>query len=259
MSQDFWASLTENSSSQLLTAAMDTHLSGKAIGESFEGVRALSDAGRAKQALALPVEVGTRVAFVGGLGAVLTYENPPETGDMGTVVHVKSAGGNLTAHEGKVFVSWDDGRFLPVHAEHLRAAASKRDPDIWWLVAEENRILGGPFTDTIGAQAAMLRLAPETRRKTLVTIHKMLPKHLRADALSRAESKGVALKAAGRVKRQASTLRVASLGDLTSFFTKVGTDTLIHKSTRDLWALKQDASGFLIERLFDDSGEPLKG
>ena len=189
MSQDFWASLTENSSSQLLTAAMDTHLSGKAIGESFEGVRALTDAGRAKQALSLPVEVGTRVAFVGGLGAVLSYENPPETGSMGSVVHVKSAGGNLTSHEGKVFVSWDDGRFLPVHAEHLRLA-------------------GQP---------------------------------------------------AGRVKRQASVRRIASLGDLTSFFTKVGSDTLIHKSTRDLWALKQDAGGFLIERLFDDNGEPLKG
>ena len=258
MSQDFWASLTENSSPQFLTAAMDAHLSGKAIGESFEGVRPLSDAGRAKQALALPVEVGTRVAFVGGLGAVLTYDSPPETGDTGTVAHVKRAGGNVTAHEGKVFVSWDDGRFLPVHAEHLRSAASKRGPDVWWLVAEENRILGGPFMDTIDAHAGMLRLAPETRRKTLVTIHKMLPKHLRADALSRAESKGVALKAAGRVKRQAA-VRLGSLGDLTSFFTKVGGDTLIHKSTRDLWALKQDAGGFLIERLFDDSGEPLKG
>lgn len=189
MSQDFWASLTENSSSRLLTTAMDTHLSGKALGESFEGVRALTDAGRAKQALMLPVEVGTRVAFVGGVGAVLTYENPPEAGSMGSVVHVKSAGGNLTSHGGKVFVSWDDGRFLPVHAEHLRLA-------------------GQP---------------------------------------------------AGRVKRQASVRRIASLGDLTAFFTKVGTDTLIHKSTRDLWAVRQDGRGFLIERLFDDTGEPLKG
>lgn len=189
MGQDFWASLIGNSSSQLLTAAMDTHLSGKALGESFEGVRALTDAGRAKQALSLPVEVGTRVAFVGGLGAVLTYENPPEAGATGSVVHVKSAGGNLTSHDGKVFVSWDDGRFLPVHAEHLR-------------------LTGQP---------------------------------------------------AGRVKRQAAVRRIASLGDLTSFFTKVGSDTLIHKSTRDLWALKQDAGGFLIERLFDESGEPLKG
>lgn len=188
MSQDFWASLTGNSSPQFLTAAMDAHLSGKALGESFEGVRPLSDAGRAKQALALPVEVGTRVAFVGGLGAVLTYDSPPETGATGTVVHVKSAGGNVTAHEGKVFVSWDDGQFLPVHAEHLRSA-------------------GQPV---------------------------------------------------GRVKRQAA-IRLGSLGDLTSFFTKVGGDTLIHKSTRDLWALKQDAGGFLIERLFDDSGAPLKG
>lgn len=184
---DFWTSLTENSSSQLLTAAMDTHLSGKAIGESFEGVRALSDAGRAKKALALPVEAGTRVAFVSNVGAVLTYENPPEPGSMGTVVTVKSAGSNVTAHEGKVFVSWDDGRFLPVHSEHLVLA-----------------------------------------------------------------NKG------GHVKRQASSVRVASLGDLTSFFTKVGNDTLVHKSTRDLWALKQDANGYLIERLFDDHGEPLK-
>jgi hypothetical protein len=90
---DFWSSLTENSSSQLLTAAMDTHLSGKAIGASFEGVRALSDVGRAKKALALPVEAGTRVAFVSNVGAVLTYENPPAPGSMGTVVTVKSAGG----------------------------------------------------------------------------------------------------------------------------------------------------------------------
>jgi hypothetical protein len=177
-------------------------------------------------------------------------------------VHVKSAGGNLTSHGGKVFVSWDDGNFLPVHAEHLRLAtktAAKRDPDIWWLVAEGNRILGGPFTDPTDADAGMLRLAPETRRKTIVTLHKMLPKGLITDALSRAERKGIAIKAAGHIKRQASSVRVASLGDLTSFFTKVGNDTLIHKSTRDLWALKQDANGFLIERLFDDHGEPLKG
>lgn len=186
---DFWTSLTENSSSQLLTAAMDTHLSGKSIGESFEGVRALTDMGRAKKALALPVEAGTRVAFVDNVGAVLTYENPPAPGSMGTVVTVKSAGSNITAHEGKVFVSWDDGQFLPVHSEHLRLA-------------------GQP---------------------------------------------------AGRVKRQASVRRIASLGDLTPFFTKVGNDTLIHKSTRDLWSLKQDSGGYLIERLFDDNGEPLKG
>ena len=187
MPNDFWTSLTENSSSQMLTAAMDSHLSGKAIGESFDSVRALTDVGRAKSALTLPVEAGTRVAFMGGLGAVLTYENPPENDFTGTVVHVKSASGNVTSHEGKVFVSWDDGRFLPVHAEHLKLATPRP-----------------------------------------------------------------------RVKRQAA-LRVASLGDLTSFFTKVAENTLIHKSTRDLWSLKRDSNGFVIERLFDDSGEPLKG
>lgn len=187
MASDFWASLTENSSSQLLTAAMDSHLSGKAIGESFETVRGLTDSGRAKNALTLPVEAGTRVAFADGLGSVLSYESPPAPGDFGTVVQVKSASGNVTAHEGKVFVSWDDGRFLPVHAEHLRLAAK-------------------------------VRTAPSVM----------------------------------------ATRRVASLGDLTAFL-KVAENTLIHKSTRDLWALKRDADGFLIERLFDDNGEPLKG
>lgn len=52
--------------------------------------------------------------------------------------------------------------------------------------------------------------------------------------------------------------RVASLGDL-SEFVRVSGETLIHKSKRELWALKQDGGSFFIERLFDDNGDPLKG
>ena len=41
---------------------------------------------------------------------------------------------------------------------------------------------------------------------------------------------------------------------------RISAETLIHKSTTDLWALKKEADGkFYIERLFDDNGEPLKG
>ncbi len=52
--------------------------------------------------------------------------------------------------------------------------------------------------------------------------------------------------------------RVASLGDLDAFV-RVSTETLVHRSQRDLWALKKEGEDFFIERLFDDNGEPLKG
>lgn len=53
-------------------------------------------------------------------------------------------------------------------------------------------------------------------------------------------------------------VKVASIQDLKPF-TRLSTETLIHKSDRDLWALKKEADGYFIERLFDDNGEPLKG
>lgn len=66
---------------------------------------------------------------------------------------------------------------------------------------------------------------------------------------------------AGRMRTVASqgSIRVASLGDLTDFLRVAGTkDTLVHKATKDLWSLKKDSSGYMIERLFDDTGEPIK-
>jgi hypothetical protein len=55
-----------------------------------------------------------------------------------------------------------------------------------------------------------------------------------------------------------ATFRVASLGDLTDFL-KVASGALVHKSTKDLWSYSKDADGnFLVSRLFDDEGEPLK-
>ena len=52
-------------------------------------------------------------------------------------------------------------------------------------------------------------------------------------------------------------MRVASMGDLSNFL-KIGSDTLVHKATKDLWKLSQDSSGYKIERLFNDTGSPLK-
>jgi hypothetical protein len=52
--------------------------------------------------------------------------------------------------------------------------------------------------------------------------------------------------------------KVASLGDLSNFV-RVSTETLIHRSNRDLWSIKREGNELFIERLFDDNGEPLKG
>jgi hypothetical protein len=52
--------------------------------------------------------------------------------------------------------------------------------------------------------------------------------------------------------------KIASLGDL-SGFVRLSNDTLIHKSDRDLWTIKKEADGIVVERLFDDDGKPLKG
>jgi hypothetical protein len=54
--------------------------------------------------------------------------------------------------------------------------------------------------------------------------------------------------------------RVADLGDLASFFGQSvnASDELVHKSTNDLWSLKKDGESYVIERLFDDTGSPIK-
>jgi len=58
--------------------------------------------------------------------------------------------------------------------------------------------------------------------------------------------------------KAAKTFRVSNVGDLTEFL-KVSEGKLIHKSTNDLWSMTADGDDFLIERLFDDTGEPLQG
>ena len=119
---DFWAKLAEGHTTSSVTASVDSHLSGRAHGSDFERVRLLTQREREKRALQLPVPAGTKVSFTGGLGAVLGYEDPPVPGSVGEVVTVKSANGEITHHEGNVFVQWDDGKFRSINAVHLRRA-----------------------------------------------------------------------------------------------------------------------------------------
>jgi hypothetical protein len=60
------------------------------------------------------------------------------------------------------------------------------------------------------------------------------------------------------VTPKVARVRVASVQTLKSF-TRTSAETLVHKSDRDLWAIKREGGNFFIERLFDDQGQPLKG
>lgn len=52
--------------------------------------------------------------------------------------------------------------------------------------------------------------------------------------------------------------KVASLNEL-SPFTRLSADTLVHKAEKDLWSIaRQNDGSMVIERMFDDNGQPLK-
>lgn len=183
--QEFWDGM---SGAFVVETAIDLHLQGKTLnGHQARSMQDLTDKARASNALKLPVDAGTRVRFVANLGSVLSYSDIPGEDMEGTVVTVKTGAGHTTALDESVFVHWDDGKFRPILAEHLRAAkASKK-------------------------QARNVRMV------------------------------------------------VGDLSDLSGFFQSASReDELVHKSTQDLWSFKKDGEQFVIERLFDDTGKPLK-
>lgn len=52
-------------------------------------------------------------------------------------------------------------------------------------------------------------------------------------------------------------IKVGSLNQLNGF-QRVSAETLVHKSTQDLWSIRRDGGDFIIERLFQE-GPPVKG
>lgn len=64
----------------------------------------------------------------------------------------------------------------------------------------------------------------------------------------------------GAVGRFAGRRAAASLGDISHLFgyRRASDDTLIHKATKDLWAVQKQGDEYLIERLFDSTGSPIK-
>lgn len=55
-------------------------------------------------------------------------------------------------------------------------------------------------------------------------------------------------------------MRVADLSDIAFSFSRIAghDEELVHKATKDLWSFRKDGEGYVIERLFNETGEPLK-
>lgn len=170
----FW----ENGGFYVSASALDIHLSGDST---------VRDYARGRTASLGVIPSGTRVAFDGKLSSIIAYPSPPERGETGTVVMVRTAMGDTTEQDGVVFVKLDSGRLMGIHRGHL----------------------------------------------------------LRASATNRTAN--------------AYRMTVTAMGDLTDFMKSAGgDDELIHKATKDLWKLSKSGGEFVIERLFDETGKPLK-
>ena len=186
---DFWDDMNEV---YAVESAIDHHLLEHELGgEHFQQLRKLTEKDRKRNALELPVEAGARVSFTANIGSLLTYPDPPDDGLEGTVVTVRTAQGDTTFQDERVFVTWDDGQFRAIFAEHLRRAKGNRK------------------------QARNVRLV------------------------------------------------LSDLGDLSNFFVPVGgsgkkAEDLVHKATKDLWSFRQEGDQYVIERLFQENGEPLQ-
>ena len=83
-----------------------------------QSVQHLTEHGRRKNKKSY--SSGARVAYRGNSGDLVPYVHDLKIGQTGTVVTVRSKEGNhITERDGRVFVKWDSGAFIPVNAHHL--------------------------------------------------------------------------------------------------------------------------------------------
>ena len=117
-----------------------------------------------------------------------------------------------------------------------------------YLASEEKTMNWGEKLKQLNA-----RMNPETfDTNTVDSMFKDLDKNSKvASLVDEAISRGAG--------SENNRIVLSSLDDLFSF-NRVANDTLIHKSSEDLWKIGMDSSGqTYIEQLYTDNGKPLKG
>lgn len=79
----------------------------------------------APKGLRLPVQAGTRVRFKLSMNNMFYYTQTPPVDTGGTVVRVRTAGGDVTVGDGRVMILWDNGQMRPAYPQHLVRLKSK--------------------------------------------------------------------------------------------------------------------------------------
>lgn len=112
----------------------------------------------------------------------------------------------------------------------------------------------GKFEDKVKAVNAKLSSVQGYEKNIADNLFKNLKKNIKvANVASKALEEGI------DDYFNVDKIKVASLDDLFSF-DRAGSNTLIHKSSKDLWNIEKDSSGkVVITRLFSSEGEPIKG
>lgn len=261
---DFWTKLASGNTRTVLAGSMDAHLSDKSIDDIFS----------------------SRAAFVEG---VLRSSFLPDEVLDGTKLFLSAEKGKYIVHTR--FQKWFASKYLakaervfeemmlgklPRHhskmgSEGRREILSGMSKDPYGLLSDLTLTIDRAMDPVRMIQKAIEVESGKQRRggaatspeefQTLVRLSGRLDKvmGLLGDAKRAADRALDSSATADAIAKLASPIRVASLGDLTQFL-KRADGKLIHKSTNDLWSYSKDADGnFLVERLFDDEGEPLKG
>ena len=291
---DFWTDLATGHTNTVLAGSMDSHLSGKTIDESFGTVRTLV----AKTASPLPqpgdiFEATSHYVDIAGMGQydesmIMRFFVQPDGS-----ASVMKGNQPMTHKGGQLTPKAVESLFRRGSTRGLGMNTSLSDPRIvrrgrqasrldlreghYYIVLDNKAHLWGDWATSIGGwngEKALKkgdilrflgwRLGDWGPSQPIFESERLGVKgffhptsggmdtnpHPRALRYYAKELSG---------NRQASVMRVASLGDLTQFL-KRADGKLVHKSTNDLWSYSKDADGnFLVERLFDDEGEPLKG
>lgn len=128
------------------------------------------------------------------------------------------------------------------------------------------------FSHNIGAVLAYENVPPEGVEGTVITVRSALGDvtasqhgvHVLWDDGKFRVFAAEHLQRAKLNKKVASTMRISfvdfdhsGIGNLFSL-TKSGSSDLVHKATKDLWSFRQDGDQYIIERLFNEDGSPLK-
>ncbi len=256
---DFWTKLASGHTNTVLAGSMDAHLSGKTIDESFGTVRSLVN----KTATTLPspgdqFKALSHYTDIAGMGQYnstmwMTFFVNPD-GSASAIY-----GGEVQTEKSEQLSPKDvSNLFLKGRSRGLNPNTHLSDPKIVRRHRQASEgVLRSSFLPDEVLDGTKLFLTAE---KGKYIVHTRFQKWFASKNLAKAERVFEEM-LLGKLPRSkmAFPIRVASLGDLTQFL-KRADGKLIHKSTNDLWSYSKDADGnFLVERLFDDEGEPLKG